>query len=38
MTTLPYPYLVFYQVGDAEVIIHSIRHAAQRPMELLDLE
>ena len=38
MTTLPYPYLVFYQVSGDEVIIHSIRHAAQRPIEFSDLE
>ncbi len=25
----PYPYLIFYQVRDDEIIIHDIRHAAR---------
>ena len=33
MTTLPYPYLVFYEAGKDEAIIHAIRHAAQRSYE-----
>lgn len=31
MTTTPYPYLVFYEVTESEVIIHAIRHAARDP-------
>ena len=31
MTTQPYPYLVFYEVTDHEVIIHAVRHAARNP-------
>lgn len=27
----PYPYLVFYQATDREIIIHAIRHAARGP-------
>jgi toxin ParE1/3/4 len=29
MTTTPYPYLVFYQATDAEIIIHAVRHGAR---------
>ena len=29
MTTLPYRYLVFYEIGDDEVIIHTIRHSSR---------
>jgi toxin ParE1/3/4 len=31
LTTLPYPYLVFYEVIDDEIIIHAVRHAARNP-------
>ena len=31
MTTSPYPYLIFYEVADAEVIIHAVRHGARNP-------
>lgn len=31
MTTTPYPYLVFYEVTDTEIIIHAIRHGAHDP-------
>jgi toxin ParE1/3/4 len=31
MLTTPYPYLVFYEVTDSEVIIHALRHAARDP-------
>jgi toxin ParE1/3/4 len=31
MTTTPYPYLVFYEITDTEIIIHAIRHAARDP-------
>jgi plasmid stabilization system protein ParE len=27
----PYPYLVFYEAGQNEIIIHSVRHAAREP-------
>ena len=31
LTTLPYPYLVFYEVAEAEIIIHAVRHTARDP-------
>jgi toxin ParE1/3/4 len=31
MTVMPYPYLVFYEVTESEIIIHAIRHAARDP-------
>lgn len=34
MTTLPYPYLVFYEIGNDEVIIHTIRHSSRAHLRL----
>ena len=31
LTTLPYPYLIFYEVTETEVIIHGVRHGARDP-------
>lgn len=31
MTTPPYPYLVFYEATETEIIIHAVRHAARDP-------
>jgi plasmid stabilization system protein ParE len=31
LTTSPYPYLVFYEATDTEIIIHAVRHAARDP-------
>ncbi|MGE7065240.1 type II toxin-antitoxin system RelE/ParE family toxin [Agrobacterium tumefaciens] len=31
LTTTPYPYLIFYEVTDAEIIIHAVRHGARDP-------
>jgi toxin ParE1/3/4 len=31
MTTTPYPYLVFYETTETEIIIHAVRHAARDP-------
>ena len=31
MTTTPYPYLIFYEATDTEIIIHAVRHAARNP-------
>ena len=28
MTTTPYPYLIFYEATDTEIIIHAVRHGA----------
>jgi toxin ParE1/3/4 len=29
VTTRPYPYLVFYEVTDEEIIVHAVRHGAR---------
>lgn len=29
--TSPYPYLIFYEPTETEVIIHAVRHAARNP-------
>jgi plasmid stabilization system protein ParE len=31
ITTTPYPYLVFYEATETEIIIHAVRHAARHP-------
>jgi toxin ParE1/3/4 len=31
LTATPYPYLVFYEVTESEIIIHAVRHAARDP-------
>jgi plasmid stabilization system protein ParE len=31
MPTTPYPYLIFYEIADTEIIIHAVRHAARHP-------
>jgi toxin ParE1/3/4 len=31
LPTSPYPYLVFYEVTDSEIIIHAVRHATRDP-------
>jgi len=31
MTITPYPYLVFYEATESEIIIHAVRHAARDP-------
>jgi hypothetical protein len=31
MTTLPYPYVIFYEATETEVIIHAVRHCGARP-------
>jgi toxin ParE1/3/4 len=31
VTVLPYPYLIFYEATDEEIIIHAVRHAARDP-------
>ncbi len=31
MTMTPYPYLVFYEVTESEIVIHAVRHAARDP-------
>jgi len=34
LTTLPYPYLVFYEVSESQIIIHAVRHAARNPADM----
>jgi toxin ParE1/3/4 len=34
LTVLPYPYLVFYEITDAEIIIHAVRHTARNPSSM----
>jgi len=34
LTTRPYPYLIFYEVAETEIIIHAVRHAASDPSGL----
>jgi len=34
LTTLPYPYLVFYEVTETEIIVHAVRHAASDPSDM----
>lgn len=31
LTTTPYPFLIFYEIGREEIIIHAIRHGARDP-------
>jgi plasmid stabilization system protein ParE len=31
MTVTPYPYLVFYEATETELIAHAVRHAARDP-------
>jgi plasmid stabilization system protein ParE len=31
LTTTPYPFLIFYEIGGQEIIIHAIRHGARDP-------
>jgi toxin ParE1/3/4 len=37
MTTFPYPYLIFYEATDDEIIIHAVRHGARDPWPRIDL-
>jgi toxin ParE1/3/4 len=34
LTTMPYPYLVFYEISGDEIIIHAVRHSARDPSEM----
>lgn len=31
MVVSPYPYLIFYEATEDEIVIHGVRHAARRP-------
>ncbi|WP_342587151.1 type II toxin-antitoxin system RelE/ParE family toxin [Kumtagia ephedrae] len=34
ITATPYPYLIFYEVTDQEVIIVGVRHGAREPKSM----
>lgn len=34
MTTPPYPYLIFYEPTETEIIIHAVRHGARDPSSM----
>ena len=34
LATLPYPYLIFYEATDDEIVVHAIRHAARNMSEM----
>lgn len=34
MTTSPYPYLIFYEPTDSEIIVHAVRHGARDPSDM----
>ena len=31
LVVTPYPYLVFYEATESEIVIHSVRHSARHP-------
>ena len=31
MSALPYPYVIFYEATESEIVIHAVRHAARDP-------
>jgi toxin ParE1/3/4 len=31
MVASPYPYLIFYEVTEDEIVVHGLRHAARQP-------
>ena len=32
--TTPYPYLIFYEIAEQEIIVHAVRHAAGDPSNM----
>jgi plasmid stabilization system protein ParE len=34
INTSPYPYLIFYEIADDEVVIHAVRHGARDPASM----
>lgn len=34
LTTSPYPFLVFYEISNEEIVIHAIRHGAGDPSKM----
>ena len=31
LSTPPYPFLIFYEIAEDEIVIHAVRHAARDP-------
>jgi len=38
VATTPYPYLIFDETTDAEIIIHAVRHGARDPSDTIRSE
>ncbi|UPK00525.1 type II toxin-antitoxin system RelE/ParE family toxin [Bradyrhizobium sp. 170] len=38
VATAPYPYLIFYETTDTEIIIHAVRHGARDPSDRIRSE
>ena len=36
IVTVPYPYVIFYEVTGEEVVIHAVRHSARQPSSMPD--
>jgi toxin ParE1/3/4 len=34
LTTLPYPYLVFYEITETDIVVHAVRHGARDPSDM----
>jgi len=34
IATSPYPYLIFYEIGGDEIIVHAVRHGARDPSDM----
>jgi toxin ParE1/3/4 len=34
LTVHPFPYLIFYEIRDDEIIIHGVRHSARDPSSM----
>jgi toxin ParE1/3/4 len=34
MVASPYPYLIYYQANEDEIVIHGVRHGARRPSSM----
>jgi toxin ParE1/3/4 len=34
LPTLPYPYLIFYEATEDEIIIHAVRHTSRAPSSM----
>jgi toxin ParE1/3/4 len=34
MTASPYPYFIFYEIVDDDIVIHAVRHSARDPSDM----